>query len=192
MQHANEIDTVATNKHMNASHTASPDATAPMPMAVRNGAIKPLVCAWLAAGCFDILAAFLTSLAKGGTVQGVLKAIASGLLGAPAFRGGLEVAMLGLALHFAIMFVIVLVYFYASRYLVILANRPVVSGLAYGAAVYAVMNLIVLPLSAIAFKPRYTASSLAVDIPVHMICVGLTIAMVLHSFRRAPPPGKPS
>lgn len=177
---------------MNAHDTTGTNADMTSPTMAQAGAIKPLLCAWLAAGCFDILAAFLTSLAKGGSVQGVLKAIASGLLGGSAFRGGMDAAMLGLALHFAIMFVIVLIYFFASRYLVILATRPVVSGLAYGIAVYAVMNLVVLPLSAIAFKPRYTASSLAIDIPVHMICVGLTIALVLHSFRRAPAHARPS
>lgn len=164
----------------------------PAPAQPPHSAIKPPLWAGLAAGSFDILAAFLTSLASGGSAQGVLKAIASGLVGAAAFRGGMEMALLGLVLHFAIMFVIALIYFFASRRLAILANRPVASGLAYGIAVYAVMNLIVLPLSSIAFKPRYSWSSLAVDIPVHMICVGLTIALVLHSFRRASQMTKPS
>jgi hypothetical protein len=150
--------------------------------AARSSHAKAIVVAWLAAGTLDILAAFATSAFKGVGPLSVLKAVASGLLGAKAFKGGPDAAALGLTLHFAIMLGIVLVYWAASRKMRFLAARPVPAGLLYGIAVYAVMSLVVLPLSAIAFKPDYSWSSLATGITVHMLCVGLPIALLLGKF----------
>lgn len=143
---------------------------------------KAIVFAWLAAGTLDILAAFATSALKGIGPLSILKAIASGVLGAKAFKGGLDAAALGLALHFAIMLGIVLVFWAGSRSIRFLTARPIPAGLLYGIAVYAVMNLVVLPLSAIAFKPDYSWASLATGITVHMLCVGLPIAMLIGKF----------
>jgi hypothetical protein len=143
---------------------------------------KTIAFAWLAAGTLDILAAFATSGLKGIGPLSILKAIASGVMGAKAFKGGLDVAALGLALHFAIMLGIVFVFWGASRSMRFLLDKPIPFGLLYGVAVYAVMNLVVLPLSAIAFKPEYSWPSLATGITVHMLCVGLPVALILAKF----------
>jgi hypothetical protein len=143
---------------------------------------KSIVFAWLAAGTLDILAALATSGLKGIGPLSVLKAIASGVMGAKAFKGGLDVAALGLALHFAIMLGIVLVFWGTSRSMRFLLDKPVPFGLIYGVAVYAVMTLVVLPLSAIAFKPDYSWPSLATGITLHMLCVGLPIALIFSKF----------
>lgn len=164
---------------MNAVHETS---AAFVMSAGRLQSAKAVLYAWLAAGTLDILAAFATNALKGGTPLIVLKAVASGLLGAKAFRGGMDVAMLGLALHFAIMLGIVAVFWIASRKLPFLLSKPILSGPLYGVAVYAFMNLVVLPLSAIAFKPSYSWTSLATDITVHMVCVGLPIALIVSKY----------
>ena len=80
----------------------------------------------------------------------VLQYIASGLLGQQSFRGGLATAGLGVLLHFGIAAVVAAIYVVASLKLSILRSQAVVLGLLYGAAVYLVMNLIVLPMSAVA------------------------------------------
>ncbi len=147
-----------------------------------NRAAKAIISAWLAAGILDILAAFATAAVKGGTPASILKAIASGVLGANAFKGGADIAALGLALHFGIMFGIVLVYWLVSRRWSFLRDQAFVSGLIFGVAVYAVMNLVVLPLSAIPFKPNYGMESLVNGIGVHMLCVGLPIALLIRKF----------
>jgi len=144
--------------------------------------IRALVVAWLAAGTLDILAAFASSALRGGTPQIVLKAVASGWMGAPAFRGGTEVAVLGLFLHFFIMIGIVVVFWLAARRLPVLLKHAVISGALYGVAVYAVMNTVVLPLSRIAYKPLFMPTALVMDIAIHMLCVGLPIALVLRHF----------
>ena len=153
----------------------------------QDHALKFIVLAWLAAGILDILAAFATAALKGVMPALVLKSIASGLIGAKAYRGGLDMAALGLMLHFAIMFGIVLVYWFASRKWGFQRESAFAPGLIYGVAVYAAMNLLVLPLSAIAFKPDYSATSLVLGIGVHMLFVGLPIALIVRRLGKVAP-----
>jgi len=166
---------------LNAVGNTSTPSRLPLPLALPLHG-KALLYAWLAAGTLDILAAFATGAPKGVMPLSILKAIASGVLGARAFRGGLDIAMLGLLLHFAIMLGIAAVFWFASRRLRFLTAKPVLWGLLYGVAVYAFMNLVVLPLSAIAFKPSYSWPSLASGIAVHMLCVGLPIALIVSRY----------
>jgi hypothetical protein len=105
----------------------------------------------------------------------VLQYIASSLLGARAFSGGLAAAGLGLVVHFAVSLVVVAIYILASRRIVVLRTQWVLLGLLYGAAVWAVMNLLLLPLTAIASSP-FTAAVLANGIIGHALFVGLPSA----------------
>lgn len=132
------------------------------------------------AGALDIVAAFITSGLRGVSPIRVLQAIASGLFGAGSYKGGFTTAALGLALHFAIGFGATAVYFAMSRKLTFLVERAVVCGLVYGVAVYLFMNFIVLPLSAIAFKPAYSLSAVATGLTLHILCVGLPISLVVR------------
>ena len=133
--------------------------------------------AGLAAGVLDIAAAFLTGTAKPPVV---LKAIASGLLGPRAFRGGTEVAALGLGLHFVIALGWAAVYWLASRRLAFLVRRPLVAGPVYGVFVYWFMQLVVLPLSA---APKFIPGPRPLagthkGMAIHLLCVGLPIALI--------------
>jgi hypothetical protein len=51
--------------------------------------LSTIVLAGLVAGALDIVAAFASYAAQGATVEGILKYIASGLLGAAALQGGM-------------------------------------------------------------------------------------------------------
>ena len=76
------------------------------------------------------------------------------------------------------------VYYGASLMLPVLARRPVLCGLAYGAAVHVFMNQIVLPLSRVNFRPppwHFVAAKLA----IHMLFVGLPIAWAVARGSRA-------
>jgi hypothetical protein len=105
----------------------------------------------------------------------VLQYIASGLLGAQSFRGGLATAGVGALVHFAITFVVAGIYLFASRRIPALRSQWVVLGLAYGAAVWAVMNLAILPLTAVA-PSQITTAALWNGVIGHALCVGLPIA----------------
>jgi hypothetical protein len=136
------------------------------------------------AGTLDILAAFALSASRGGTPAGVLRYIASGLMGSASLQGGQSSAALGLALHFAIATGAAAVYALAARRIGFLMRHPVPSGLAYGVAVYFFMALAVVPLSRVAPRPFVPSP---IMIGIHMLCVGLPIALVLaRAVRPAP------
>lgn len=135
------------------------------------------------AGTLDILAAFAMSWPRVGPAR-VLQSIASGLLGRTAYAGGARTALLGLALHFLIAAVAAALYVLVARRWTTLTRRPVACGLAYGVVVYLVMNLVVLPLSQIGFRVP-PASTIALLVVVHMLCVGLPIALAAARELRA-------
>jgi uncharacterized membrane protein YagU involved in acid resistance len=140
--------------------------------------IHPLVVGGSVAGVLDIIAALALSGALGTPPQVVLQSIASGLLGRAAFAGGLMTAALGVLLHFVIAFTAAAVYYAASRWWPVLVRRPVRSGAAYGVVVYVVMNAVVLPLSRVAPSAPRWSSAIAL-ILIHMVCVGLPIALAV-------------
>ena len=110
--------------------------------------------------------------------------IAAGLLGPKAFEGGLGTSVVGIGLHFFIAASATAVYYAASRTLEFLKDHFVVCGLFYGIAVYLVMNLIVLPLSALHSEGPYRLHSLIQGLLVHMLCVGLPIAFSVWRFSK--------
>ena len=111
-------------------------------------------------------------------------AIAGGLLGRQAFRGGVGTYVLGVALHFFIAFSAAAVYYAASRRLGFLKEHPLVCGLFFGAAVQEVMNLIVLPLSALHARGPYKLHDLILGLLVHMVVVGLPISFSVWRFAK--------
>ena len=109
-------------------------------------------------------------------------AIAAGLIGKQAFNGGAGTYILGVFLHFFIACSAATIYYAASRRLVFLREHPLVCGLFFGAAVQEVMNLVVLPLSALHARGPYTLHDLILGLLVHMVVVGLPISFSVRHF----------
>ena len=105
----------------------------------------------------------------------ILQNIAAGLLGRRAFFGGGGTAALGVLLHYAIMGAMVSVYVRASRRRSALVVRPWRYGSLYGLALFVVMNLVVVPLSA-APKAPVVPSWIVSSVVVHLV-IGLVIAL---------------
>jgi hypothetical protein len=145
--------------------------------------IRTILIAAALAGALDILAAFTVSGASGVAPFRVLQAIASGILGAQAFHGGMQTAVLGLLLHFIIAAIAAAAYFAVSRKWSLLLERPLLCGPLYGLVVYAVMKTIVLPLSLVNFKASQW-HSVVIMMVIHMLFVGLPIAMVIARRQR--------
>ncbi|HKQ05318.1 MAG TPA: hypothetical protein VJ464_09315 [Blastocatellia bacterium] len=139
--------------------------------------------AGLIAGTLDITAACITSTLRGGTPLRLLRYVAGGLLGPEAFQGGLGTAALGLALHYLIATTWATVYYAASRKLPVLVRRPILCGLLYGLVVWCVMNLVVLPLSALP-KPTFTLSGVLIGATILMFCIGLPIALIVRRYSK--------
>ncbi len=103
----------------------------------------------LAVGVLDGLAAIVTFGLRGTPPHRIFQGIAVGLLGRASYEGGWATAALGVALHFTVALGIVTTYVLASRVVPALAERPLLFGPIYGVAAFFVMNLVVIPLSAI-------------------------------------------
>jgi hypothetical protein len=111
-------------------------------------------------------------------------AIAGGLLGKQAFQGGAGTYILGVFLHFFIALSAASIYYGASRKLVFLREYPLICGLFFGAAVQEVMNLVVLPLSALHARGPYRLHDLILGLVVHMVVIGLPISYSVRRFAR--------
>lgn len=145
----------------------------------RSGnAILAIVVGGLVAGTLDLTQAIILF------GKNIPLAIAGGLLGPQAFRGGAGTYILGVLLHFFIACSAAAIYFAASRKLRFLTEHPLVCGLFFGAAVQLVMSLVVLPLSALHAMGPYTYRDLVSGFLVHMVIVGLPISFSVQRFAR--------
>ena len=138
----------------------------------------------------------LLAIAAGGLIGGTLDltqacilfgwdipfAIAAGLLGRQALHGGAATYILGVLLHYFIALTFAAFYYAASRRLAFLKEHPLVCGLAYGAGVQEVMNLVVLPLSALHARGPYELHDLILGLLVHMVVIGLPISYSVRRF----------
>jgi hypothetical protein len=110
--------------------------------------------------------------------------IAGGLLGRQAFQGGAGTYVLGITLHFFIACSAAAIYYGVSRKLIFMTEHPLVCGLFFGAAVQEVMNLVVLPLSALHSRGPYKLSDLILGLVVHMVVIGLPISFSVRRFAK--------
>jgi hypothetical protein len=145
-------------------------------------ALPAIVWGGLTAGVLDITVAFI----RWGNPPGILKGIASGVLGPQAFHDGWGTAALGLGLHFLIALSAAAVYYAASRTLTFLTQRAVLWGFLYGIAVYMFMSWIVVPLSAFhKSKAPFSLAALVLSLLTHMFCVGLPIALAVRRYSKS-------
>lgn len=145
---------------------------------------RALVMGWLTVGVLDAIDALVFFGIRGVSPARVFQGIASGLLGRASFDGGMATALLGVALHFLIAFGIVVVYHLAARSIRVLTLRPWICGPLYGLLVYAVMNYLVIPLSAIGGGGSRSAAALANGLLIHALGVGLPAALSARAARR--------
>ena len=159
---------------------ASPVPMATYPAAPRSPAAA-VIAGGLLVGALDGLYAVIASLIRGTDPSRVFMGVASGLLGREAaFGGGATTVALGVLLHFTVATLIVLTYYLLSRPILVLRQHPIPSGALFGLVAYAVMNMVVIPLSAIDRSPLAFRPALAGAI-VHVLLVGIPAALVVRS-----------
>ena len=143
-------------------------------------AVRAIVTAGLVVGILDISSAFVIWWQRGVALQRGLQGIAAGLLGARSYEGGMATAGLGLALHFFVAFVVVSIFYLASRKIPFLTKQPLISGVFYGIGVYIVMYWLVLPTVFSTFRHRLYNELLAVAI--HICLIGLPTAFIVRRY----------
>lgn len=142
-----------------------------------HGTGKTIALATLVAGTLDIAFAMILTLIFGRHVPDMLRFVASGPFPA-ATDMGTSGAILGLAVHFALMGIMAAAYVLfasapARRHLV---DMPYRAGLAYGVITYIAMNLIVAPLRFGNWPPKPLA--IATQLFAHIVLVGIPIALI--------------
>ena len=156
---------------------------------ISRGTLRMILISGFIAGTIDVGAACLIN-SVGPVV--ILKAIAAGILGPASFRGGAAVAALGLILQWLMSWAIAAVYLVAAGNMPVLRRRWILSGLAYGMAVFIVMNFIVMPLSAVGHVPTFTVIRFVGNL-LAMCLFGLIISYFTSRAPRqdpAPPDGR--
>jgi hypothetical protein len=140
--------------------------------------------AGLLAGAFDLTFAFIFYGRQGIGPTALLRGIASGVLGPSAFELGSWTVVLGAALHFFIAMCATFVFYFASGRLRVLTRRPLLSGAAFGVAMYIAMHFIVLPLSRVHFRMPSLHNAIG-ELFSHIVLFGMVIALGVARARGA-------
>jgi uncharacterized membrane protein YagU involved in acid resistance len=121
----------------------------------------------------------------------ILQVIAGGLVGKVSFSGGMGTMTLGAILQEAMGVLIATIYVVASKFVPALRRHWILSGLAYGVAIFFVMNFVVLPLSAWKVTPHFTSIKFTENMAA-MLLFGLIVAFFRRRIRipAEPTPGE--
>lgn len=149
----------------------------------QSGVLRSIVYAGLTVGVLDAIAATVSSGIRGVPPIRVFQYVASGILGPSAYEGGIATYLVGLLCHFTVAFGASTVFLVMSRFVPFLTRMPLLIGPLYGIVVYFMMREVISPLSLVA-RLNYTASSTIIGLAIHMICVGLPIALITSRFAR--------
>ncbi len=131
----------------------------------------------LVVGTLDIAYAIVFWVVKADVPPGrILQSVASGLLGPASFQGGAPSAALGLGLQWLIAISMSVTYYVVALRWPLLRRRPLTCGAGYGLLLYAIMNFIVVPLSAASSGSREPLW-VGLSVVVHMVLIGVPIAL---------------
>jgi hypothetical protein len=156
-----------------------PDDTPPTGSAVQpsnpstqpsSSRIKIAILGGLVLGTTDLVfACTFAAISSGASPVRIFQAVASGVLGKASRDGGAASAALGVALHYFIAISMALVYYAFSRRYPALARRPIAYGVPYGLLLYLIMNLVVLPLSAIGMPKFNDTLWVTLSVIMHIV-----------------------
>jgi hypothetical protein len=158
---------------------ASSDTVAPSSNPPGSSLVGAILLAGLLGGGLDIVAAMTAQrLVSGGDPLQLLRGIAGGAFGpARASAGGLPMAAAGLGFHFAISYTFTIAWFMLAPRIGVLARRPLLAAWILGTAVWATMNLAVVPW---AFdRPfRFNLVPVARGYAILVVCFALPVTLV--------------
>ena len=154
---------------------------------IRSSLLKPFVLATLICGTLDILLAVFLTLQRGKDPADMLRFVASGPFPA-ATDWGTGGAVLGLAVHFTLMAIMVGSFLVLVSQRPNLLDRPLLAGLAFGLITYVIMNLIVVPLRwPAAFPPK--PIGIATQLFAHLALVALPSVLIARAMLAKIAPG---
>jgi hypothetical protein len=134
--------------------------------------VRAIAVGGLLAGTIDIAAACVINWVSPVVI---LHAIAGGVLGSASFHEGTSSAVLGLILQWAMSLLIAAVFVIGVQWLPALQRRWATAGLIYGVVIFAVMNYVVVPMSAVWHIFHFTAAKFLENM-LAMLLFGIIIA----------------
>ena len=149
---------------------------------MRQPLLKPIFLATLVCGALDIFFAMILTILRGKDIAAMLRFVASGPF-PDATHWGAAGSLLGLAVHFTLMAVMVTAYVLLAPKFPHNLDMPFRSGIAYGVVTWAAMNLVVVPLRFPAAWPP-TKLAIATQLFAHIVLVGLPTAYIARRYLR--------
>ena len=147
---------------------------------MRRSILRPIAVATLVCGTLDILFAVILTLMRGKDPSAMLRFVASGPF-PQATDWGAAGSLLGLAVHFALMAIMVSAFVIIARSRPALLDKPLLWGLIFGLITYVMMNLIVVPLR---FPAAWPPKPLAIGTQLfaHIVLVGWPTAFIARHY----------
>jgi hypothetical protein len=155
-------------------------ATQSTPIVATRSALRGILTGTVIAGTLDATFAVIVDVVilRAFSLLGVLQWIASGAIGSAAFNGGLGTAALGVVIHFALAAFFATAYWIASVRIGALRTHAVPMGIVYGAVIWIVMDLIVLPNSGVP-KASFDPIVFTAFLLDHAVFVGLPLSLAI-------------
>jgi hypothetical protein len=148
----------------------------------RRSIFNWILVAGLLAATLDAIAAIVVN---GVSAEVVFKYIAGGAFGLKnAFAGGPIMIAYGIFFHVLIAFCWTILYFFLYKRINFLKINPYVSAIFYGAMIWAVMNLVVVPMSKITPGPFEWQGALT-SMAIIILMVGLPVSLITSAFYRS-------
>ena len=138
-------------------------------------------------GTLDILAAFIYYYLASGNkdVFVILRYIASAVFGKAALTGGVRMSIAGLIFHYLIAFAFTIFFFWIFPRLKLLSRNILLAGMVYGLFTWAIMNLVVVPLSKIGTRPSNLLNA-STNALILIVCIGIPLAYLANRFYKQP------
>lgn len=147
-----------------------------------KGLLSTIIKAGLLAGLFDIVLAFLYAYIKRGTSpQTVLQYVAKTALGETSITDPTMLTITGLLIHFAIAMVWTILFFMIYRALKLVKLNKFVTAVIYGAFVWAMMSMVILPL----WNDRpfsFNLETSTINALILIVAIGLPLSLVAKKF----------
>ena len=144
--------------------------------------IATIIKAGLLAGTLDISFACLYSYIKRGTNPAmVLQYISKVVFGQTTITNPVILNITGLLIHFAIAMCWTILFFIVYRRFNLIRLNKIITGILYGLLVWAVMNIVILPLwnhKAFVFK----AESSSINAVILIAAIGLPLSFIAHRY----------
>lgn len=151
-------------------------------MTIPQGFAKNVFLFGIIAGLLDITGATISFLMAGGSDPAkILLYIASGVFGKAAFDGGSGMALMGFLFHMFNAMAFSVFFFLVYPVIRKFTENVYAWIIGYGAFVWCVMNLLVVPLSNVSRGPLTFRSS-AIQMGILIVCIGIPIVMGARRF----------